>query len=61
MRLMSAVRRLLDIPPQLSASAPLRTIDATVTASTDTDLVLQGHGLDTRAIGVLGAFLARSG
>ncbi|HME27312.1 MAG TPA: ATP-binding protein [Acetobacteraceae bacterium] len=57
MRLMSAAKRLLDIPPQLSASAPLRTVDATVMASMDTDLALQGHGLDTRAIGVLGAFL----
>jgi hypothetical protein len=57
MRLLSTARRLLDIPPQLSASAPLRTVDATVTARMDTDLALQGHGLDTRAIGVLGAFL----
>jgi signal transduction histidine kinase/CheY-like chemotaxis protein len=56
-QLMTAVNRLLGIPAQLSVSAPLRTVDVTVTASMDTDLALKSHWLGTRAIGILGAYL----
>ena len=55
--LMSTANRLLGIPAQLSVSAPLRTVDATVTARMDTDIALRSHWLGTRAIGVLGAYL----
>jgi signal transduction histidine kinase/DNA-binding response OmpR family regulator len=54
---MTVISRLLGIPAQLSASAPLRTIDATVTSHMDTGLALKNHWLDTRALGVLGAYL----
>lgn len=56
-RLMTALSRLLGIPGQLSVSAPLRTVDVTVTASMDTALALRSHWLGTRAIGILGAYL----
>ena len=52
---MSTASRVLGIPAQLSASAPLRTVDATVTARMDTDIALRSHWLSKRAIGVLGA------
>jgi signal transduction histidine kinase/CheY-like chemotaxis protein len=55
--LMSTASRLLGIPARLSASAPLRTVDATVTAQMDTDIALRSHWLSKRAIGVLGAYL----
>src|ERR1700749_1106288 len=55
--LMSTASRVLGIPARLSASAPLRTVDATVTARMDTDIALRSHWLSKRAIGVLGAYL----
>ena len=58
---MAAANRLLGIPEELSVSAPLRTVDVTVTARMDTDLALQSHWLGTRAIGILGAICSRSG
>jgi signal transduction histidine kinase/CheY-like chemotaxis protein len=57
MSLMSTVNRLLGIPAELSVSAPLRTVDATVTARMDADVALKSHGLSTRAVGILGAYL----
>ena len=57
MNLMSTVNRLLGIPPELSVSAPLRTVDATVVARMDADVALKSHGLSTRAVGILGAYL----
>jgi signal transduction histidine kinase/CheY-like chemotaxis protein len=57
-RLLSMANRLLGVPPQLSVSAPLRSVDATVTAREDTGVALNGHWLDTRPIGVLGAYLS---
>ena len=57
MSLMSTANRLLGIPAQLSVSAPLRTVDATVAARMDTDVALKSHWLSTRAIGILGAYL----
>ena len=56
-RLMPALNRLLGAPAQLSALAPLRTVDAAVTASIDTDIALRNHWLGTRAIGTLGGYL----
>jgi two-component system sensor histidine kinase/response regulator len=56
-RLMTDVNRLLGIPAQLSVSAPLRTVDVTVTTRLDTDLALRSQQLGTSTIGVLGAFL----
>jgi signal transduction histidine kinase/CheY-like chemotaxis protein len=57
MRLMSTANRLLGIPEALSVSAPLRTVDATVSARMDADIALKSHWLSTRAVGVLGAYL----
>ena len=57
MRLMSTANRLLGIPAQLSVSAPLRMVDATVVARMDTDVALRSHWLGTRAVGILGAYL----
>jgi signal transduction histidine kinase/DNA-binding response OmpR family regulator len=54
---MGAVSRLLGIPAQLSATAPLRTVDAAVTAHMDTSVALKSHWLDSRALGVLGTYL----
>ncbi len=54
---MSTVSQLLGIPALLSVSAPLRTVDATVTARMDTDIALKSHWLSKRAIGILGAYL----
>jgi signal transduction histidine kinase/CheY-like chemotaxis protein len=56
-RLMPALNNWLGAPSQLSALAPLRTVDATVTARIDTDLALRSHGPGMRAIGTLGGYL----
>ncbi|HEY2616596.1 MAG TPA: ATP-binding protein [Acetobacteraceae bacterium] len=56
--LMPIANRLLGVPPQLSVSAPLRTVDAIVTVRADTGVALNGPWLDMRAIGVLGAYLS---
>jgi signal transduction histidine kinase/CheY-like chemotaxis protein len=56
-RLMSDINQLLGIPARLSVSAPLRTVDMTVTAHMDTDLALKNQRLGTPAIPVLGGFL----
>ncbi len=55
-RLTPTANRLLGIPPEMSVSVPLRAVDATVTARMNTGLALSR--LDTRAIGVLGAYLS---
>ncbi|HEY7577534.1 MAG TPA: ATP-binding protein [Acetobacteraceae bacterium] len=56
-RLLAVANRLLGIPAQLSVSAPLRSVDATVTAGMATDLALKTHWLGTRAVAILGAYL----
>jgi signal transduction histidine kinase/CheY-like chemotaxis protein len=50
--------RLLGVPPQLSVSAPLHTVDAAVTARMDTVAALNSSWLDMHAVGVLGAYLS---
>ncbi|HET7883884.1 MAG TPA: ATP-binding protein [Acetobacteraceae bacterium] len=50
--------RLLGIPPVLSVSSPLRTLDASVTAEMDTDVAMRSHWLDMRGIGILGVYLS---
>ncbi len=57
MRLMSFAHRLFGTPRELAVSAPLRTVDLSVTARMDTDLALRNHWLGNRAIAILGAYL----
>ena len=55
--LMAAANQMLGIPPRLSVAAPLRMVDATVTAQMDTNIALKSHWLGSRAVGILGAYL----
>ncbi len=55
--LMAAANQMLGIPPRLSVAAPLRMVDATVTAQMDTNVALKSHWLGSRAVGILGVYL----
>ena len=56
-RLMAQANRLLQIPPQLSVTEPLRSVDGSVTARIDSAVALKNHEFGTRAMGVLGGCL----
>jgi signal transduction histidine kinase/CheY-like chemotaxis protein len=56
-QLMAAANQLLGIPPQLSVSEPLRSVDVVISAHVETDRALKDHWLGTRALGILGIYL----
>ena len=56
-QILAVANRVLGIPVQLSISAPLHSVDATVNASIGTDVALKTHWLGTRAVVMLGGYL----
>ncbi len=56
-QLLEVANRVLGFPVQLSVSAPLHSVDATVSASIGTDVALKTHWLGTRAVAILGGYL----
>jgi signal transduction histidine kinase/CheY-like chemotaxis protein len=56
-QLLAVANRVLGIPVQLSVSAPLHSVDATVSASIPTDVALKTHWLGARAVAILGGTL----